>query len=90
MSELESNSNQNQPNKKSPGKNRYISDLENAAKAHKVKANSSFPLPVFGAALAFLILGPKALQCTASPRGHSHVTSKRAGRAQPRRLACES
>ena len=56
MSELESNSNQNQPNKKSPGKNRYISDLENAAKAHKVKANSSFPLPVFGAALAFLIL----------------------------------
>src|SRR6056300_2034690 len=56
VSELESNSNQNQPNKKSPGKNRYISDLENAAKAHKVKANSSFPLPVFGAALAFLIL----------------------------------
>jgi len=56
VSELKSNSSQNQPNKKSPGKNRYISDLENAAKAHKVKSNSSFPLPVFGAALAFLIL----------------------------------
>lgn len=43
-------------NQSSSGGNRYIQDLKEANKVHRLKGRESFPLPVFGTALAVLIL----------------------------------